>query len=277
MTKSNQKNLQVGHLKVPTDGNFSLSSIDPDDTCGLTDKKTARKAHKKLSRELDELQEVLFAQSKYAVLIVLQAMDTGGKDSTIRRVFGPLNPQGVRVTSFKRPTDEELSRGYLWRIQKEIPWKGMVRIFNRSHYEDVLVVRVHEIVPLEEVELRYAQINDFERYLAENRVVVIKFMLHISKEEQKRRLIDRLERKDKHWKFNSGDLKERAIWHKYMEAFEIALNRCNTEDAPWYVIPANKKWARDVIISQIVRDHLKKLPLKYPNPENGLEDIVIED
>jgi PPK2 family polyphosphate:nucleotide phosphotransferase len=204
-------------------------------------------------------------------------MDTGGKDSTIRRVFGPLNPQGVRVTSFKRPTEEELSRGYLWRIHKAIPWKGMIRIFNRSHYEDVLVVRVHEIVPIEEVEKRYAQINDFERYLTENRVVVIKIMLHISKAEQKQRLLERLERKSKHWKFNSGDLKERAIWHRYMEAFEIALNRCNTEDAPWYVVPANKKWARDVIISQIVRDHLKALPLQYPESEAGLDDIVIED
>jgi PPK2 family polyphosphate:nucleotide phosphotransferase len=268
--------LKIDHLKVVDGGAFQLDSIDPDDTCGLTDKKASKKALKKLSDELYDLQEVLYAQNKYAVLIVLQAMDTGGKDSTIRRVLGPINPQGIRVTSFKKPSEEEIARGYLWRIQQKVPRKGMIRVFNRSHYEDVLVVRVRNLAPAEEVEKRYRQINDFERYLTENRVVVLKFMLHISKEEQKERLLKRLNKKSKHWKFNSADLRERKIWPDYMEAFQIALSRCSPENAPWYVIPANKRWARDVIIARIIRDQLKALDLQYPPPEEGLDKIVID-
>ncbi len=263
--------------RVPFTKTFKLSRSNPEDTGGLEDKKSAKKRLKKLHKKLSKQQEKLYAQGKHSVLIVLQAMDTGGKDSTIRRVFGPLNPQGVRVASFKVPTPEEKAHDYLWRIHRQTPTRGMIRIFNRSHYEDVLVVRVHELASPSAIEQRYDQINAFERHLVENGTTILKFMLHISKTEQKDRLQRRLDRPDKHWKFDAGDLKERNRWNSYMEAFEIALSRCSTPFAPWYVIPANHKWSRDVMIADIVLETLKKLDLSYPPAPAGLKSITIPD
>ena len=191
-------------------------------------------------------------------------------------MFGPLNPQGVRVASFKAPTSEELAHDFLWRIHKETPAKGMIRIFNRSHYEDVLVVRVHKLAPRAVIEKRYEQINAFEKYLTGNGVTVLKFMLHISKDEQKARLQDRLDRAHKHWKFSSADVAEREHWNDYTKAFERALTKCSTRHAPWYVIPADRKWYRNLAISSIVLETLQKMKLEFPPAEPHLEDIVIK-
>lgn len=264
-------------LSVSPKGNFSLNHVDPSDTLDLDDKQKARKKLEKIREELTELQEILYAQGKYAVLILFQAMDTGGKDGTIRHVFGPLNPQGVRVVNFKAPCGIELEHDYLWRIHKEMPRKGMIGIFNRSHYEDVLIARVHNLVPAEEIEKRYAQINAFEKYLTENHVLVLKFILHISRKEQKSRLEQRLERPDKHWKFAPGDVEERKYWDEYMQAFDRALNECSTQHAPWYVIPANRKWARDLMVGSITLERMKSLDLNYPEPPSGLDNIIIPD
>jgi PPK2 family polyphosphate:nucleotide phosphotransferase len=264
-------------LRVPAGSAFSLSALDPGDTCSIDGKDEAREALRRIQKQLDDLQEMLYAQGKYSVLVVLQAMDTGGKDGTIRNVFGPLNPQGVVVKSFKVPTAEELSHDFLWRVHKEVPPRGMIRVFNRSHYEDVLVVRVHGYAPPDVIGRRYDQINAFEQHLADHNTLIIKFMLHISRDEQKKRLQSRIDEPEKRWKFNSGDLKERLLWDRYMEAFELALTRCNPDHAPWYVIPANNKWARDLIVADILYRHLLRLDMKYPQPEEGLDGIVIPD
>lgn len=264
-------------LRVPVDKAFKLGKVDPMSTPCAVEKGDAEDALDATHERLNELQEILYAEAKHAVLVVLQAMDTGGKDGTIRRVLGPLNPQGVRVSSFKQPTPEELAHDFLWRIHQEVPAKGMIRIFNRSHYEDVLVVRVHGMVPESEINRRYEQINTFERSLSENGVTILKFCLHISKEEQKQRLQDRLDRPDKHWKFSSGDLAERELWDNYMDAYETALSRCSTPWAPWYVVPANRKWYRDFAVGHILLDTLEDMDLRYPEPEAGLDKIVVGD
>lgn len=264
-------------LRVPTDKSLKLGSVDPASTPCAPDKDEARDALESIHKRINELQEILYAEAKHAVLVVLQAMDTGGKDGTIRNVFGPLNPQGIRVTSFKQPTPEELAHDYLWRVHQEAPGKGMIRIFNRSHYEDVLVVRVHGWVDKAEIERRYQQINTFEKHLSENGVAILKFCLHISKDEQKERLQDRLSRPDKHWKFSSGDLAERELWDKYTSAYEKALAQCSTPWAPWYLIPANRKWYRDYAVARIVLQTLEDMDLRYPEPEKGLDKIVIGD
>ena len=223
-----------------------------------------------------ELQNRLYAESRQALLIVLQATDTGGKDSTIRKVLGPINPQGVEVTSFKAPSSTELAHDYLWRIHQAVPAKGMIGVFNRSHYEDVLIVRVHGLAALEKVEQRYDQINDFERHLAENDVTILKFFLHISREEQKERLQARLDDPSKHWKFNPGDLKERARWDEYEEAFEHALSRCSTKHAPWFIIPADRKWYRNAVIARIIRRTLEDMDPQYPKDSYDSDSIVID-
>jgi len=259
------------------DGKFHIADVDPDETGKLHDKEVAQLKLSKMQERLGELQEVLYAQSKHAVLVVLQAIDTGGKDGTIRHVFGHLNPQGVRVSSFKAPSTEELAHDYLWRIHKEVPAKGMITVFNRSHYEDVLVVRVHDIITKKEAKLRYQHINDFERYLTDNNVHVIKILLHISRDEQKRRLESRLEDESKHWKFSTADTKERALWDRYMEEFENLVQHCSTTHSPWHVVPANHKWSRDVLVAQILLDKLESLHLQYPAPQPGLDKVKIED
>lgn len=264
-----RKKPDIEAYRVPVNGEFHLSSVATDDDQGM-DKEDARERLSRNQKLMNEYQERLYAEGKQALLIVLQAKDTGGKDSTIRRVAGVLNPQGCHVTGFKAPTDEELAHDFLWRIHDHVPAKGQIGIFNRSHYEDVLVVRVHELAPPDLIERRYAHINDFERLLFDHGVRVVKVMLHISKEYQLKRLRRRLERPDKHWKFNPGDLDERKLWDDYMDSFEIALNRCSTEQAPWYVVPAEKRWFRDALVSEILVETLSDMDPRYPEPDFDL-------
>ncbi len=263
--------------KVKPNSKVDLSKWNPNDTGQFKGGKEAGLAEAgKLTARLGELQELLYAEGKHKVLVVLQAMDTGGKDGTIRRVFSGVNPQGVHVASFKVPTPEELAHDFLWRVHKVVPGKGEMTIFNRSHYEDVLVVRVHNLVPPEVWRQRYDQINDFERLLAETGTTILKFYLHIDLDEQKERLQARLDDPAKHWKFRLGDLKERKRWSDYMEAYEDALSKTSTPYAPWYIIPANRKWYRDLVISSILVETLDSLDMKFPPPEEDLTGVVIE-
>lgn len=254
-----------------------LKDWDPNDKGDFEGgKKEGRAQVAILNKKLEALQELLYAEGKHKVLIVLQAMDTGGKDGTIRHVFEGVNPQGVKVASFKVPTPEELSHDYLWRIHKETPGNGQMVIFNRSHYEDVLVVRVHKLVPPEVWKKRFDQINQFERILAENGTTILKFYLHIDLDEQKERLQARLNEPGKNWKFSLGDLKERKLWPDYMQAYEDVLSKTSTKYAPWYIIPANRKWYRDLVISSILVDTLEDLKMKYPEPAENLDGVVVE-
>ncbi|MEN4011773.1 MAG: polyphosphate kinase 2 family protein [Chloroflexota bacterium] len=239
-------------------------------------KNEAKERLQEFNAELEELQELLYAENKHKILIVLQGMDTSGKDGVIRHVFEGVNPQGVRVANFKVPTSEELARDYLWRVHRQMPGKGEIVIFNRSHYEDVLVVRVHGLVPEAVWKRRYAQINDFERLLAEEGTLILKFYLHIDPQEQKERLQARLDDPTKRWKFNPGDLKERARWDEYMAAYEDVLQKTSTEYAPWYIVPANKKWYRNLVIASVLVAALKGLDMHYPQPKEDLSQIVIE-
>lgn len=223
------------------------------------DKDEAKKQVAKDSEAINELQDRLFAEGSRALLVVLQGMDTAGKDGTVRDVFNNTGPLGVAVTPFGKPSEEELAHDYLWRIHKATPGKGMIGIFNRSHYEDVLVVKVRKLALAEAIEQRYAQINAFEKHLVENNVVVLKFMLHLSKEEQRERLAARLEDPVKRWKFNPGDLEDRKLWDQYMRAYDMALSRCSTAHAPWRIVPADKKWRRNAIIARIVRGTLEDM------------------
>jgi PPK2 family polyphosphate:nucleotide phosphotransferase len=231
----------------------------------------------RLQEKLQILQEKLYAEGKQSLLIVLQAMDTGGKDGAIKKVFEGINPQGVGVTAFKAPTPEELAHDFLWRIQQHVPPKGYIGIFNRSHYEDVLVVRVNNLAPPDVWKKRYDHINDFERRLADCGTHILKFYLHISKEEQKQRLQARLDNPDKNWKFSIGDLPVREQWNEYMKAYEAVFERCNTDFAPWYIIPANRKWYRDLILTQTIVKTLELMKPRYPPPEPGLDKVVIPD
>jgi PPK2 family polyphosphate:nucleotide phosphotransferase len=224
-----------------------------------------------LNDQLEILQEDLYAAHKHAILIVLQGMDTCGKDGTIRKVFDGVNPQGVRVANFKAPTSLELDHDYLWRVHQQAPARGEMVIFNRSHYEDVLVVRVHQLVPPKTWQKRYQQINQFERLLADEGTTIVKFFLNISKDEQKERLLERLDAPEKNWKFNPGDLKERGLWNDYMAAYEDVLCQTSTEHAPWYIIPADRKWFRDLVISTVLIDTLKKLDSQPPAPFSAEE------
>jgi PPK2 family polyphosphate:nucleotide phosphotransferase len=242
---------------------FRIADIDPDNTHGL-DKKAAEPVFAKNLEELLELQTVLYAEARRSVLVVLQGIDAGGKDGTIRHVMSGLNPQGVTVTSFKVPEGEEKRHDYLWRVHRAVPEWGDIGIFNRSHYEEVLVVRVHNLVPKAVWSKRYDQINDFERMLSENGVRILKFFLLISKEEQAKRFAARLEDSTKNWKFSPGDTKERKFWDDYMSAYEDAIRKCSTEAAPWYVIPANHKWFRNLAVAQILRDEMRSMKLEYP-------------
>jgi len=254
-----------------------LSQWDPNDKSAYPiSKQEGRKALLDLNERLEILQELLFAEHKHKVLIVLQAMDTGGKDGVIRHVFEGVNPQGVRVANFKKPTLEELDHDYLWRVHKHVPGKGEIVIFNRSHYEDVLVVRVHELVPASTWKQRYAQINDFERMLAEEGTTILKFFLHIDQEEQKQRLQARLDEPHKRWKFNPGDLKERKKWPQYIQAYADVLSKTSTAWAPWYTVPANRKWYRNLVVASVIIQTLEGLDMQYPEPAEGLDDVVIE-
>lgn len=226
-----------------------------------------------LTERMDTLQEALYAEGKRSLLVVLQGRDTAGKDGTIRKVFGPLDPQGVLVTGFKAPTAVELAHDFLWRVHQAVPPRGSIGIFNRSHYEDVLVVRVHELV-LESVwRPRYEQINLFERILVENGVTILKFFLHISREEQRERLAARLEDPAKYWKFSAGDLDERNRWDAYTAAYEEVLERTSTVWAPWYLVPADKKYLRDLLVAEVVTRTLERMDPKYPGPPEHLDEL----
>jgi len=264
------------YLVKPGD-KVDLSKWDPNDTGDFKGGKAeGLEEVMKLNTKLEELQEILYAGHRHKVLIVLQALDTGGKDGVIRRVFDGVNPQGVRVASFKVPTEEELDHDYLWRVHKVVPGKGEMVIFNRSHYEDVLVVRVHNIVPPAMWKKRYEQIKAFERHLTENGTTILKFYLHIDRDEQKERLQARLDDPTKRWKFRLGDLEERKLWTDYIKAYEDALSKTSTDHAPWYIVPANRKWYRDLVISSVLAETLKELGMKYPEPEENLDGVVVE-
>ncbi len=256
---------------------IKLDEWDPGDTGRFKDgKDKAELESQRLTGKLEALQELLYAEQKHKVLVILQGMDTSGKDGVIRHVFEGVNPQGVKVASFKVPSADEMAHDYLWRIHKQTPAKGELVIFNRSHYEDVLVVRVHGLVGKDVWSRRYDQINQFERILSDEGTKILKFFLHISPEEQKKRLQDRLDNPDKHWKFSVGDLNERKLWSDYASAYEDVLQKTSTEWAPWYLVPANHKWYRDLVIGTILVDALKGLDMNYPQPAEDLSKIVIE-
>jgi PPK2 family polyphosphate:nucleotide phosphotransferase len=264
-------------LRVSPKSAPKLHKIDPSSTPGAPGGKDETvAASSALNDELAELQERLWAENGRALLVVLQAMDAGGKDGTIRKVFSGVNPQGCRVTSFKAPSEEELAHDFLWRVHRAVPRKGEIGIFNRSHYEDVLIVRVHDLVPKKVWSKRYRIINDFEAELAAAGTTVVKFFLHISKDEQADRFRKRLENPEKNWKFRRADLDEREHWDEYQDAFEDALAKTSTADAPWFVIPADKKWYRDWAVLSVLVATLRSMDPKYPAPEEDLTGIVVE-
>jgi PPK2 family polyphosphate:nucleotide phosphotransferase len=254
----------------------SLKDYDPGECFGLTKEAVQATGRLQAAHEaLAQLQARLYAESKQALLIVLQAMDAGGKDGTIRNVMRGVNPQGCSVVSFKAPTAEELAHDFLWRIHSRAPAKGLITVFNRSHYEDVLIVRVRKLVPKSVWQARYEQISAFECLLAQSGVRLLKLYLHISKEEQRERLEARLRDPRKRWKFNPADLEERASWDAYMSAYEEALTRCSSECAPWHVIPADRKWCRDVIVAELVVETLRDMNPKWPKPTFDPESITV--
>lgn len=230
-----------------------------------------------LNEQLAALQGMLYAESKHKVLIVLQGMDTSGKDGTIKHVFRIINPVGVKVKDFKRPNDVELAHDYLWRVHEHTPRNGRIVIFNRSHYEDVLVVRVNELVPKKVWEKRCEHIRGFEKMLADEGTTIIKIFLHISKDEQRARLQERLDNPAKHWKFEHGDVAERAHWDAYTAAYEQAISETSTKTAPWYIIPSDRKWYRNLVVSQLLIDKLEALKMSFPEPAIGIENIEISD
>jgi PPK2 family polyphosphate:nucleotide phosphotransferase len=254
-----------------------LKDWDPSDkraAAGTKQEDTALLA--KMSEQLDALQDLFYAAHDRKLLVVLQGMDTSGKDGTIRHVFNTVDPLGVNVASFKAPTEEELDHDYLWRVHRHMPGKGEIAIFNRSHYEDVLIVRVRKWIDKAQCERRYRQINDFERLLAETGTIILKFFLHISKDEQRQRLEQRLADPRKQWKFRLGDLDERKLWNDYTAAYQDALSATSTKWAPWYVVPANSKTNRNLLISAILIDALQALKLKYPKPKEDLSKAIIK-
>jgi PPK2 family polyphosphate:nucleotide phosphotransferase len=253
-------------IVTPGKKHIKLSKCAPDDTLGWKkDHKTKSSLEKNVKR-LDELQYLLYAERKHALLVILQGLDASGKDGTIRHVMAGVNPQGCHVTSFKVPSAEEKAHDFLWRIDKAIPAIGDIGIFNRSQYEDVLVVRVHNLVPESEWSKRYGEINDFEKMLYQNHVRILKFFLHISKDEQKKRFQERIDNPDKRWKISLDDFKERKFWDDYTEAYEDTLCRCSTDMAPWFVIPSNKKWFRNLAVSHIITETLESMKMKFPPP-----------
>ena len=263
-------------LTVPPGTNVNLSEFDPRFVFGDYDKKSAYKQIEQNAKAMAELGYRLYAEDRRSILLVLQGMDTAGKDGTIRNVMRGLNPQSCEVHPFKKPTEEELEHDFLWRVHKVTPRRGNIGIFNRSHYEDVLVVRVHNIVPPDVWSDRYELINSFEKLVTAAGTTMLKCFLHISKDEQRERLQARLDNPDKLWKFNKGDLNERKLWDKYQEAYEAALTRCSTEHAPWHIIPSDRKWNRNLIVSNLLRETLEKLDPEFPEPEEGLAGITVE-
>ncbi len=256
---------------------FRLGEVDPESTPGYDgDKKSGKKDLEALSAELNDLQERLFAahhdeDSGPAVLLVLQAMDTAGKGGIVRHVVGAVDPQGVELAAFKKPTEEELAHDFLWRIRPRVPGPGMIGVFDRSHYEDVLIGRVRELADETEIERRYTAINDFEAELIAAGVRIVKVMLHISPDEQKERLAERLERPDKYWKYNPGDVDERLLWPDYMDAYQVVFDRTSTEATPWFVVPANRKWYARLAVQRLLLDVLKDIDPRWPDADFDVE------
>jgi PPK2 family polyphosphate:nucleotide phosphotransferase len=264
----------MDRYRVKPSEKIKLVNFDPEDKSGFDGGKEAGEAKlTTLIQELDRLQDVLYAEHKQKILIVLQAMDTAGKDGIIRRVFEGVNPVGVRVTSFKVPTPPEADHDYLWRIHAQVPAKGEMMIFNRSHYEQVLVVRVHNLEPTENWQRHYQQICDFERMLVEEGVTILKFFLNITKGEQRRRLLERIDMPEKRWKFSSADLSERKLWDQYMLAYQDLLTETSTARAPWYIVPSNHNWYRDLVVASVLVKCLEDLDMHYPQPAEDVEQF----
>jgi PPK2 family polyphosphate:nucleotide phosphotransferase len=259
---------------LPKDGRFRMADVDADSTPGLKNRKRVSRDLKKHRARLFSLQEKLFAEQKRSLLIVLQGMDTGGKDGTITHVIGGMNPEGVDITSFKQPTPEERRHGFLWRIRKRLPEDGGIAIFNRSHYEDVLVARVHDLVKPPVIERRYGVINRFEKEVIKGGTKIVKICLAISYDEQRRRLIERLRDPDKHWKFKETDVDERAYWDDYQSAYSIAITNCSTQWAPWYVVPANDKDYRNWAIARLLIEVLEEMNPQYPHPKLDIPRLL---
>ncbi|HEY7131403.1 MAG TPA: polyphosphate kinase 2 family protein [Candidatus Limnocylindrales bacterium] len=262
-------------LRVAPGSRVRLADVDAGETHGRTKAKATGELQHGLDR-LTDLQDRLWAEAKHPILIVLQGIDAAGKDGTVRHVMTAFNPMGCLVTSWKAPTAVELAHDYLWRIHQRTPGKGEISIFNRSHYEDVLVVRIHELVPKERWAKRYDHINAFERLLVDEGTTVLKFFLYIDPDEQKQRFQDRLDDPSKQWKFRLGDLEERKLWDSYIAAYEDMLERCSTEAAPWYLVPSNKKWFRNLAVADIVGDTLEALDPRYPTSPDDLTGVVVE-
>ncbi len=265
---------------------IQLSKIDTSFTGGFPSKSDVAKLLKKNIDKMAELQDKLYAQDKYSMLLVFQAMDAAGKDGTIKHVMSGLNPQGTKVTSFKQPSTTELDHGYLWRINKALPERGRIGIFNRSHYEEVLIVRVHNLIKDQKLpdkfkiskiwDLRYKQINDFEKYLYENGMIILKFFLHVSKDEQKKRFLKRIDDTAKNWKFSMGDIEERKFWNEYQKAYQEAISATSKKHSPWYIIPADKKWFARLAVSQVIVETMKKLKPAYPKLEKSKTDELLK-
>ena len=258
----------------PQDGRFRMADVDPDSTPGLKNSKRVSRDLKKHRARLFNLQERLYAEHKRSLLIVLQGMDTSGKDGTITHVIGGMNPQGVLISSFKQPTPEERRHGFLWRIRKRLPEEGQIGIFNRSHYEDVIIARVHDLAKPPVIERRYGIINAFEKELVKRGTKIVKVCLHISYDEQRRRLLDRLRDSDKHWKFHETDIDERAYWDDYQSAYSIAITQCSTPSAPWYVVPAHDKDYRNWAISRLLIEVLDEMDPRYPRPKLNVPRLI---
>jgi PPK2 family polyphosphate:nucleotide phosphotransferase len=270
--KNTRPPLVLDHYHVPTDSTFSLRTVEPGDVQDW-EKAAARARLKENLEAMDALQERLYAEGQQALLVVLQAMDAAGKDSTIRAVAHGLNPQGCRVTNFKAPTPPELAHDFLWRAHQHVPAQGMIGIFNRSHYEDVLIGRVKKLAPARLIEKRYDHINDFERLLTDHGTRIVKILLHISPEYQLEQFRERLQDPEKHWKFNPEDLKERALWKDYMTAYEEVLRRTSTGYAPWFVVPSEHKWFRTMVVSELIRKTLEHMDPQYPKPTFDPADL----
>ena len=263
-------------MLVKPGSKVALKKIDPDDTGPYRNAEDAEGVLQKHLGELSKQQNLLYAQNKHALLFVLQGMDTSGKDGTIRHVMSGVSPLGVTVKAFKKPNEEELAHDFLWRVHRAVPRRGFIGIFNRSHYEDVLIVRVHDLVPKKVWKGRYEQINRFEKNLVENDVILLKFFLHISKAEQRDRLQQRLKDPTRYWKLSLDDVEERRYWSDYRKAYEDALERCSTKWAPWHIVPANKKWYRNLVVAQTLVETLRGLKMEYPAPAVDLSKIVIK-
>ncbi len=266
--------MNISKYIAKQNGKINLSEFDTGETGDYESKKKAKKDLKNNIKEMKKLQSKLYAEDKYSVLILFQAMDAAGKDSTIKHVMSGVNPQGTSVVSFKQPSTEELNHDYLWRCSKALPERGKIGIFNRSYYEEVLVVRVHDLITKQKIPVglipadvwkeRYRQIADYEKYLSENGTVIIKFFLHVSKEEQKKRFLSRIDKESKNWKFSASDLKERKYWDEYQKCYEEALAATSRKYAPWYIIPADHKWFMRLLVSRIIAETMEKMPINYP-------------